>query len=620
MSKKPPKAANDADDDSSRYLFFLFITCIAVAMHVLAVSRSAQAVPQSNTQKPPIIRSTTRVISVNVVVIDREGRPVPGLTKDDFQLFDDGRAEDIAFFSTGGDETGSPNSVHPLAPGEYTNDPHKLGLADEGATIILFDTVNSAYLSQAYALGAVRIFLRQLHPEDRIGIYVLNKDGLKVVYDVSQPASGLLEAMQRYDQAHLGGASGKTTTPVGDSSGSMELDLFLRGKEDRQPFGHCGGQIPLMIAGFQEIARSTVGLRGRKAIIWVTERPPLSPFPWGEGNALDHLRGHFCGTDYDPDFIVEEPANLKPLPGPTRSRSVESGETRGSIRDRGLANNDESDLMVRLFTQNDIVLYPVSAEGLQTLRIFGPGGAATIPLTPDDLINGVDAVANVESHQAMDVMARRTGGRAFYNRNDLETGIRRALDDAKYGYELAYYADHDRWNGDWHKTDVKVNRPGVAVLARAGYFAFPEPKLLPPKASKQLIEEIAASPLEDTEIPITVKITTPSSPVGSRIDVRVFLSAQNLFANHGDGWKSQFEVLYYQLTTSNGILSVTTKNVGVELAEAQYSKALEQGVGTEAELQLKRGAALLYVIVHDKRTDAVGSVRIPLDQYTGTLY
>jgi hypothetical protein len=165
-----------------------------------------------------------------------------------------------------------------------------------------------------------------------------------------------------------------------------------------------------------------------------------------------------------------------------------------------------------------------------------------------------------------------------------------------------------------------VNRREVTVLARSGYFAFPQLRLMPPKASKQLLEEIAASPLEDTEIPITVKLAPPAGAAGSTVEARVFLSAQNLFTNNGDGWKSDFEVLFFQLKADNKILDVTTEPVSVELTDAKFSQALKQGINTKAELQVKPGAALLYVIVHDKRTDAVGSVRIPLDQYAVTLH
>lgn len=588
------------------------LLCLSIAVSIVvpppAFSQEVQSGAHAK-QKLPIIRSTTRLVNLSVLVNDSKGQPMQGLSKDDFQVFDNGHAEEIAFFSTRDDTGAASSGVRSLGPGEYTNNPCRPGVGDEGATIILFDTVHTAYLSQAYSLGKIRKFLRQLQPQDRVGIYVLTENGLKVVYDLSQPASPLLEAIQRYEEARSVGGGRQATAAAEKSTGLVELDRFLQGKDDHEPMRRCDPErFRIIIAAYQEIARRTLGLRGRKAVIWVTEDMPWS---FGDGNALDKARGKFCGMDYAPHLLLEDPANLRLMPG--------------AVRDRGLSDNDEMDLLLRLLNQNNIVLYPVSAEGLQTVRLFGPGGAdTTAPLEHDQgamtkkVLDAVDAVANVYQHQHMEEAARLTGGRAYYNRNDLETGIRRALDDRKYGYELAYYPDHDGWNGDWRKIKVNVDRPKVTVLAREGYYAFPEPKLLPPKATKQLLREIAASPLQDTEIPITVKLTPPGG--ASIVDARVYLNAQNLLTSHQpDSWTSDFEVLFFQLTTGNKILDVTMQNVNVELTQAKYLEALKRGIDTLERLQLKPGAALLYVIVHDKRTDAVGSVRIPLDQCAATL-
>lgn len=613
---------------SRSLLFLAVVVSIATA---LAVSRERQS-GTADTQKPPIIRRTTRAVNVDVVVTDRKGQPVQGLGKEDFQILDNGQPEQITSFSTRLHTDALTIGIHSPIPGEYNNDPQRSGLADEGASLILFDTINTAYLSQAYSLGKIRIFLRQLRPEDQIGIYVLTENGLKVVYDAGRPAAALLDAMQQYDEVHRAKGAGKPPLAAEDSTGFAELDRFLQGRNDHQPMRGCDPERFLItIAAFQELARRTAGLRGRKAVIWVTEHIPL-PLD-DEENAFDIARGKFCGVQpYDRDLILEEPDNLRPLPnsrgsGPVEPRDSASAATLDSERNKPLSENDEVDIVLRLLNQNNIALYPVSAEGLQTVRLFGPGGMdTTAQLVPDpgqmtkNVLGSVDAVANTETHQGMDELARWTGGRAYYDRNDLETGIRHALDDAKYGYELAYYPDHDRWNGDWRKIEVKVNRPGVTVLARGGYYAFPEPKLLPPKASKQLLEEIASSPLEDTEVPVTVKLTPRGGVLSGTVEARVYVNPETLFSYEpGHGWKSDFEVLFFQLTAKNKILDVTTETVGLELIDAKYTKALKEGFDTLGTIQLKPSAALLYVIVHDKKTDAVGSVRIPLDQSATTL-
>ena len=645
MSRKPSDKPYPGGEVILRNLLFLSATAVFTAALVFTISYQVQAGGQNGAQKPPIIRTTTRIINVSVVVTDREGRPVEGLTKDDFQILDNGHPEQVAFFSTV-EERGAPSGAsRSLGPGEYTNDALISGTAEKGTTIILFDTLNSAYLSQAYSLRAIRIFLRQLQPEDQVGIDVLNTDGLKIVYRPDHPAAALLEAMQLYDEAHshTPGEDRKATVAAEaaaeNSTGLAELDRFLRGKDERQPPRPCRGQTGVTIAALEEIARSMVGLGGRKTVIWVTEHVPV---PLEEENALDIARGKFCGIDYDSDLLLEEPQNLSPRRTAPHSQNAlhsksnsnaptQSGQALGTQRDRGLSGNDEIDLLLRLLTQSGIVFYPVSAEGLQTLRIFGPGGAPAplggvtnsrggagiLPPSIDGAIGTLEYDSNVYSHMSMEAIARRTGGRAFYNRNDLETGLRRALNDSKYSYELAYYPDNIRWNADWRKIQVKVTRPDVTVLARSGYYSFSAAQLLPPKASKQLLGEIAASPLEDTEIPITVKMTPPASATASTVEARVLLSAQKLFTNRGDGWKSDFEVLFFQLKADNKILDVTTEPVSLDLTEAKYTDALKQGINTQAELKLNPGAALLYVIVHDKRSDAVGSVRIPLDQYAG---
>jgi VWFA-related protein len=119
-------------------------------------------------------------VNVDVLVTDRKGQPVQGLNQYDFQIFDGGHPEYIAFFSPGEDKTSRSYGVRSLAPGEYSNDAHRRGIVEEGATVILFDTVNSAYMSQAYSLGKIRIFLRQLRPEDHVGIHVLTEKGLRI--------------------------------------------------------------------------------------------------------------------------------------------------------------------------------------------------------------------------------------------------------------------------------------------------------------------------------------------------------------------------------------------------------------------------------------------------------
>ena len=73
-----------------------------------------------NAQMPDVvIRTTTRLVQINVIAT-KHGAPVPGLKKEDFQVFDNGKRQEIRQFS---EETRAilPSAAAPLPQGTFTN-------------------------------------------------------------------------------------------------------------------------------------------------------------------------------------------------------------------------------------------------------------------------------------------------------------------------------------------------------------------------------------------------------------------------------------------------------------------------------------------------------------------
>src|SRR5258708_39874972 len=71
----------------------------------------------------------------------------------------------------------------------------------------------------------------------------------------------------------------------------------------------------------------------------------------------------------------------------------------------------------------------------------------------------------------MNNLAQSTGGKAFYNRNDLIVGLRTSLEDGATYYTLSYYPDNKKWDGKFRVITVKSARPGVNLRYRLGYYA-----------------------------------------------------------------------------------------------------------------------------------------------------
>jgi VWFA-related protein len=67
----------------------------------VSIACAGATLPQQGAQpKPPVIRVQTEVVNVYAVVKDRKGRLIPNLTRDDFELTEDGTPQQIRYFAT----------------------------------------------------------------------------------------------------------------------------------------------------------------------------------------------------------------------------------------------------------------------------------------------------------------------------------------------------------------------------------------------------------------------------------------------------------------------------------------------------------------------------------------
>jgi VWFA-related protein len=108
---------------------------------------------------------------------------------------------------------------------------------------------------------------------------------------------------------------------------------------------------------------------------------------------------------------------------------------------------DQMEQTTQALSSAGLRLYPVDARGLS--------------VEPNTLVN-IDTMRQ---------MAEETGGRAFYNNNDLSSEMRQALEDSRKGYLLTYTPNDFREDGSFHRIRVRVLRHGVKLRYRPGYSA-----------------------------------------------------------------------------------------------------------------------------------------------------
>lgn len=100
----------------------IYAVILAVVVGSAGVRIGAQQPQASQEAPPPTIRVSTRLVLVDVLVTDKNDKPVAGLKAEDFTVQEKGKAQKIAFFTPAGEREQQRAAVQ-LPPGIYSNKP-----------------------------------------------------------------------------------------------------------------------------------------------------------------------------------------------------------------------------------------------------------------------------------------------------------------------------------------------------------------------------------------------------------------------------------------------------------------------------------------------------------------
>ena len=521
---------------------------------VLSIGELIGLASQEPPLPSPVIRSTTRLVQLNVVVRNKKGVPIGGLTKDDFILLDQGKPQEIAFFAEQ-DGTLRTGVGKKLPPNTFTNRYEQTGQAPGGVTAILLDNHNTEWEDLASGRLQIIKFLKQLQPEDRVAIYTFLLE-LKVIQDFTQDSSRLLKAIEEYKP----GLPPFDLGQPGDS-GDPKVDALFDTASAKYSYWSDIERMDRTTAALKVIASRLARVPGRKNLIWLSSSFPLVIWTKGGGNGLGYA--------------------MRPF-------------------------QPELDEVVAEMLDANIAVYPVDARGL-----VGPGfdaeSQARHPLNTAGLQRTFDT---------MNLLADTTGGRAFYSANDVAGSVRKALDDGRLTYALAYHPNHGRWDGQFHSIQVKVRRPGAQIQARKGYFAVPEPRNDVDSATRQEdLESAAKSAVEFASIGLTVTIRRESKDNQSRFTLEVDLDAHELgLVSQAEHRTGGIDLVFVQRSESGKALDAHQWHCGLDLDKAAYDSALRDGISILRDVPAMEGAVSVKVVVRDSGSDAIGSLTVPLNE------
>jgi VWFA-related protein len=586
---------------------------VDIRMLLLFAGGIATAQQPSPPKDPGLmLRVTTRMVLVDAVVLDKEGHPVKGLKPDDFTVVEDGIRQSVASFSEHNSEraNGAPS---PALPAHVTtNRPAVTQANAENGTIamLLLDGLNTPPQDQIYMKQQMLKFLaRQYDPNTKLAVIALTNK-LTVLQNFTQDPLLLRAVLDRYlaetpaiarrggemepsasvpqptvnlPAQAIGGPNGMGAPPpdpglpatlaAGGSSATIFEDIaYMTDRFERESENFARDtRISNTLAALEEIARFMSGQSGRKVLLWFSTGFPFS-------------------------VVGDSPSAME------------------AERDYG----DEIRRTINLLNDAHVATYTIDAGGLVPSSLGDPSRSGR---DPGKVVLGIDANRTLSSesfqrfstHDAMETIARDTGGRYFGNSNDLDRAIQSALTESSSYYMLGYYPSKRKWDGKFRNIKLQVDRPGTQLHYRRGYFAVNPTDWKKDEGERMLTAALTANSLPSTEVTFMARALPPQPDSDTVVEFAIDPSTLSFQTEAGNlhHCMLQFEVQAFTLEGKRVKAEVQTAEAS--LPQPTYERVSKQELPMSVPIRLAPGKYILRLGVRDNLTGLFGTADLALE-------
>ena len=576
-------------------LFAILVTASLFAQQGAAQPSQAPA-PQS-TQSPAnpnyetstVLKVKTRLVVMDVVARDAKGQPVTDLKQEDFTVLEDGKEQRVRIFNFQRPES-SPVVAQPAAASTANivdNLPHVQ--AGRALNVILMDGLNTSRTNQMFMREAMVKFLEKLPENEPIAVYLLG-DKLRLLQDFTTDPVLLKQVVRSFkgkSSPYLSTTADGSPVPVllPGIAQSLPPGMAVQIKEfqDQMTVDMADQRVQMTLSALNSLARMLSGYPGRKNLVWISETFPL-------------------------DILL------------ANATAKSSMSDRTYMYDIARTGN--------LLSDSQVAIYPLDARGLTASGIFNVANNSDQygnSMASATLRGGMSAQMDQESedrmasHATMNDLAERTGGRAFYNRNDLDMAVHESIDDGSTYYTLGYYPENKDWNGAFRKVQVKVQRPGVKLHYRIGYFAADNTafaKLRPKKQDEDFDQALDLNVPIATGLPFKAMVMPPSAKTQNKVLVNYGVDPHALSFSEGNDGTHQVNmecaVRVFAKTNPDKPLATEAQKMGGAMNAEAYAKVMKGFFPCRDQLDLKPGEYILRLGVRDNGTGLIGTANATL--------
>ncbi len=417
-----------------------------VALVLVTVMLCTGVVSQESSQEYTF-RSRSELVLVNVTVRDKNGNPVRDLKREDFTVLEDNKPQQVISFdleNTDAVLSTAATEAALLRPAQPKSNDVSSALAtrplkDRRLIILFFDLSSMQPDEIDQATAAAQNYVdKQMVPADLVSVVSLAST-LSVNQDFTSDRALLKKALQAFS---LGEGAGFEEGSTGTTEGTSETGGSFTVDDTEYNIFNTDRRLQAL----RSIADKLVTIDEKKSLIYFS-------------SGMDRT---------------------------------------------GIENQSQLRSATNAAVRANMAIYTLDIRGLQALV---PGGEAqnasmrgTSPYSGKSVASAFDS--NATTQETLVTLAGDTGGRAFLDSNDFGKVFTGVQQDSSLYYLLGYHSTNPARDGGFRRITVRVNRPGVKIDFRRGYYAPADFQHSTRDDRERQLDEELASDLPTTDLPV----------------------------------------------------------------------------------------------------------------------
>lgn len=614
----------------NRVLAYLAITVLCSTMDIGAQTDVSKAKPQELPQGQEI-KVRTELMEVRAVVTDKKGRIIEGLTRDDFELLENDRPQEISFFSVSEVEgqrnrpaAAAAKLQDKAAEGQTTQE--RLSSPPVRTTLLFVDNLHLSFTSLNWVKQALRRFIKERLTERDVVAVAASSQTLGVAQQFTRDQQLLNYAIEKISLGPTRIDSYFTpvlaSDVVSDRRDALRqaVDIIRRDEGIACP---CSAVVArarakamqilsedsysrrATLSVLREYAEQMIGSPGKRMIVVLSD-----------GFTMRELTGGLYSSDLQQ--VVD--------------RAVRSGVVVYTIDAKGLQAPPTIDAGKRWFWPNANEDHPFRGMDPQEIRqkanenskeVGGilDGKACPGELIPDErclvpqdgLLASTINLSVSEQLNGLHAMAEETGGKMYTNTNDLFGSLGQAFDANRFYYVLSYYLQPGGNDSQFRSVKVRVrNHPEYTVQHPRGFLpldTIAKPETDAAKTPQQRLIQAMGAPLPATDLGISAQA---EFLVTEADDKQVSLIA--CFDGDRIQYREQdqrhvfgLEILYLVYDSLGKQVEGISTNVEANLTPERLTQARTSGYRFSRRLTLSPGVYQVRVGVREEGSDRMGT-------------